>query len=241
MTSADISKTAEKKADLRDAEKIIGYIFKDKDLLASAFTHSSYSNEHRNSENYERLEFVGDGFLDYSVAMRLYERFVGRDEGILSKYRAKLVSSETLSEIIDECGLIGFLRIGKSAESVLQSEKVKCDLFEAIVGAIIRDCAKDTAEAEKFVFAKLGKYMENVENLCVDYKSKIKEYCEKNNLPYAFETVSDYLLDDNTHIFVSDLIVNGRKASSGKGKSKRLSENAASREYAVNVLGRRNP
>src|SRR5574344_723424 len=107
MTSAENS-VIDPKTDLREAEKIIGYDFKDKNFLSCAFTHSAYSNEHRNTENYERLEFIGDGFLDYFIAVKLFERFIGRNEGVLSKYRAKLVSSETLSEIIDEYGLVDF-------------------------------------------------------------------------------------------------------------------------------------
>ena len=86
-------------ADLNVAEKIIGYQFSDKSLLARAFTHSSYANEHKQAYDYERIEFLGDAVLDYIVGLFLYERFPTKKEGELSKIRAQLVSAETLSII----------------------------------------------------------------------------------------------------------------------------------------------
>ena len=46
-------------------EKRIGYSFKDPELLVTALTHSSYSNEIRlkKQECNERLEFLGDALL----------------------------------------------------------------------------------------------------------------------------------------------------------------------------------
>ena len=41
---------------------------KDINLYKTAFSHSSYVNEHKVKNDYERLEFVGDAVLDLVVA-----------------------------------------------------------------------------------------------------------------------------------------------------------------------------
>ena len=48
---------------------------KSQELYKSAFSHSSYSNEHKVKNNYERLEFLGDAVLDLVVADYLYNHF----------------------------------------------------------------------------------------------------------------------------------------------------------------------
>ncbi len=50
---------------LSELEKILGYEFKHKHLLQQALTHSSHSA--RLTENYERLEFLGDRVLGYQL------------------------------------------------------------------------------------------------------------------------------------------------------------------------------
>ena len=136
--------------DLKVAEEIIGYSFKDKVLLQTAFTHSSNIVK---KENYERLEFLGDSILDFVVGARLFKVFPENSEGELTKKRAYIVSAEVLSEIIDELKLIDFLTTapGKSREKVLESKNVKCDLFEAIIGAIALDNNLDLVETEKLM------------------------------------------------------------------------------------------
>ena len=59
---------------INEAEKIIGYKFRDKKLLLKALTHSSYSNEHRVESN-ERLEFLGDAVIEFIITERLYLEF----------------------------------------------------------------------------------------------------------------------------------------------------------------------
>ena len=42
------------------------------EIVKRAFTHSSYINETKNGEDYERLEFLGDKILDFIVTEFLY-------------------------------------------------------------------------------------------------------------------------------------------------------------------------
>ena len=62
-------------------EGIIGYQFKNKDLIKQAFTHSSYANEN-NVSSYERLEFLGDSVLETITSFYLYSNY-NNTEGVL--------------------------------------------------------------------------------------------------------------------------------------------------------------
>ena len=119
-------------------EKIIGYTFKSKKLLTRALTHSSYSNEHRVESN-ERLEFLGDAVIEFIITEKLYTEFKGK-EGDLSKIRALIVSEKPLAAAIDKLGLEKYLLKGVGeSKNTTKSKAMKCDMFEAIAGAIYID------------------------------------------------------------------------------------------------------
>ena len=81
--SEDISRKAQ---DYSSLEELLGYVFKNKSLLETALTHTTYAYEHRPGvEHNERLEFVGDGILDFVIADVLYNRKPKRDEGYLPR------------------------------------------------------------------------------------------------------------------------------------------------------------
>lgn len=215
--------------DLKVAEEIIGYSFTDKVLLQTAFTHSSNIVK---KENYERLEFLGDSILDFVVGARLFKVFSENSEGELTKKRAYIVSAEVLSEIIDELKLIDFLTTapGKSREKVLESKNVKCDLFEAIIGAIALDNNLDLVDAEKFIWRNLEKY---IDYNPIDYKSKTIEYCVQNQIDYSFdiEENNDGKIDEK---FVCSLKI-GKNTYVATGKSKKDSEKKAAKQFFVTL------
>ena len=47
----------------------------------------------------EVLEWLGDGIIQSTVACYLFRRYIGQDEGFLTKLRSKLVKTEALSNI----------------------------------------------------------------------------------------------------------------------------------------------
>ncbi|NLK37394.1 MAG: ribonuclease III, partial [Epulopiscium sp.] len=90
-----------KETNFEEFEKRIGYSFSDKNTLKLAFTHSSYSNEHKKGihENNERLEFLGDAVLDMVVSEYMYRIFPDMPEGELTKLRAGVVCEESLAHL----------------------------------------------------------------------------------------------------------------------------------------------
>jgi ribonuclease-3 len=64
------------------------------ELLELALTHRSYSYEHGNIPNNERLEFLGDSILGQAVTVMLYREFPDLDEGELAKRRARVLERD---------------------------------------------------------------------------------------------------------------------------------------------------
>ena len=88
-------------------ESGIGLSFRDKGLLEQALTHSSYLNEHPEEPggSNERLEFLGDAFIDLVVAQELYRRYPELAEGPLTQMRSAVVRDETLAGVARRLGL----------------------------------------------------------------------------------------------------------------------------------------
>ena len=84
--------------DIREFEKKLGYEFKNKNLIETALTHTSYANE-RGVESYERLEFLGDAVLQMLTSRYIYVNYPKFPEGKMSRMRANIVCEATLFQI----------------------------------------------------------------------------------------------------------------------------------------------
>ena len=127
---------------LQRIEEALGYTFTDKSLLATALTHSSYSNEHGDGAAHnERLEFLGDAVLELCVSSELFSRFPEAREGDLTRMRAKIVSQPFLTDLAREYGLDGALLLGRGEESQGGRDRpsLLSDAFEALLGAVFLD------------------------------------------------------------------------------------------------------
>ena len=119
----------------------LGYSFKNPELLTAALTHTSFSAEHHNALNNERLEFLGDSVLGFVDSGFLYKKFPDKDEGFLSRSKAFLVSRETMAEWAAELQVGCYLQMGVG--EVLSGGKDRrnnlANAMEAILGAIYLD------------------------------------------------------------------------------------------------------
>ena len=206
-------------SDFRQLYKKIGYVFKDESLLFRALTHSSFDADN----HYERLEFLGDSIVEYAVSDMLYHDGSER-EGSMTKTRAMMVSKEPLAFLSDYLGLSSLCRKKNCSLSV----KMKCDLYEAITAAISLDSGFEQAVA----FVKRTIMLAPHDS--VDYKSELKEYCEKNHLSYhAPYTASGR---DDRKVFTVEVYVGGKSFGVGEGKSIRSAENQACRVALEKLL-----
>lgn len=215
---------------ITEVEKIIGYNFKTKKLLLKALTHSSYSNEHRVESN-ERLEFLGDAIIEFIITEKLYREFKGK-EGDLSKVRAMVVSEKPLAESIDRMGLDKFLLKGVGeSRNTTGSKAIKCDMFEAICGAIYIDGGID--EVKKFFTLAVGDIVENLKitGYVDDPKTKLQELLKTAKIVYSTSKSGvDHMPIYKTSVFINDV-----KMGSGKGSNKRTAEENAASEAIKNL------
>jgi len=205
--------------DFSEIYENIGYVFKEEALLLRALTHSSFDRD----ASYERLEFLGDSIVGYAVSDRLY--FSGEcNEGEMTKLRASMVSKEPLAFLADKLGLSKACRRRNCALSV----KMKCDLYEAVTAAISLDGGLDEAVA----FVKRTILL--APQASADYKSALKEYCEKHKLSYhaPFTTSGP----SNKTLFTVEVYVAGKSCGVGKGSSLHRAENEACKA-ALATLG----
>ena len=205
--------------DFHDIYEKIGYSFRDESLLSRALTHSSFDPV----ACYERLEFLGDSIVGYAVSDLLYHRDEER-EGTMTKTRASMVSKEPLAYLSDTLGFSDACRRKNCALSL----KMKCDLYEAVTAAISLDGGFDLAVD----FVK--RTITLAPQASLDYKSLLKEYCEKHKLSYhAPHTESG---KDGKKVFEVEVYVGGKSRGVGRGTSILRAETEACRK-ALQSLG----
>jgi ribonuclease-3 len=110
--------------------------FKNPALLEHALTHRSVG-----ASNYERLEFLGDGLINFVVGEILYAARPQASEGDLSRLRASLVCEESLARIAESLQLGEALRLGAGElkSGGYRRESILADALEAVLGAIYLD------------------------------------------------------------------------------------------------------
>lgn len=153
-------------------EKRLGHRFATPRLLEQALTHRS-----RGADNYERLEFLGDGVLGCAVADELYARFPQLSEGKLTRLRASLVREEALAEVAKMLGLGELLRLGEGelAAGPEPRPSILADALEAVLGAVFLDGGYEAAR--KSVLAAFGPLFERLdpERPAKDAKTRLQE------------------------------------------------------------------
>lgn len=236
------------KSEMNDSifEKKTGYIFGDKTLLKRALTHSSYCRENGipSYESNERLEFLGDAFLDAIVGNELYRRMPRVNEGRLTKTRAVVVCEKSLSEIGNEMNIGDFLYLGNGEAQTggRGRDSIIADAIEAVIGAIFLDAGY--GPAEKFVLDSFDRIIQDAIDgkIFSDYKTEVQELLQKGGRkPYI-----SYVLDrtegpDHDKTFFVHLACNNVRMGSGTGKTKKEAEQEAAKAsleggYLNNVL-----
>ena len=218
-------------------ERILNYTFKNKELLETALTHSSYANEQRGGAVCnERLEFLGDSVLSIIVSDYLYNNF-SLPEGRLTKLRASLVCEKTLCRFSRSLQVGQFLKLGRGERATggADRDSLLADAFEAILAAIYLDGGMEPAKKHvmRFVLEEL-RHMEH-ENF-KDYKTELQEVIQCNpeeNLHYVLTGQSG---PDHNKQFTVEVRLNSNVIGVGTGHSKKAAEQAAACK-ALELMG----
>ena len=207
-------------------------VFADETLLETAFTHTSYANEHRllKISHNERLEFLGDAVLQLIISEYLYTKYPKRPEGDLSKMRSMIVREESLAGFARDCQFDQFIKLGRGEEKSggRNRDTILGDLFEAFLGALLLD--KGVEAVKSFLYQVMIPKVEAGDfERVTDYKTKLQELLQINgDVEITYQVVSE-TGPAHAKNFEVAVLINGRKSGQGQGRSKKLAEQEAAK------------
>lgn len=219
--------------DFSEFEKRVEIIFKDKDLLRTAFTHRSYLNENRRAgmEHNERLEFLGDAVLELIVTAYLFKKYPEHNEGELTSYRSALVNAVTLAGIAEKLGMNEFLLLsrGETKDTGRARQVILANTIEAFIGALYLDQGYEGTK--DFVSKCLFKLIDDIvhKKMWLDAKSHFQEKAQEvAGVTPAYETVKEAGPDHDKKFTVA-VFLGRERVAEGEGKSKQEAEQQAAK------------
>ena len=217
-------------------EESIQYVFKNKELLKKALTHTSYAYE-KGIESNEKLEFLGDSILEFISSRYIYTHYKKLKEGEMTKVRAEVVCEDSLYKVAVKHNFSDFILVGKSEIHNKGNFKpaILADSIEATIAAIYFDGGLE--EAEKFIINNLKEAIEiSTRHVGMkDFKTVLQEKLQENGEVSIKYTVIRETGPDHDKVFTVKVEVNGKELATGEGKTKKHAEmNAA--EVALKKL-----
>ena len=222
--------------DYSKLEEQVEYTFKNKELLKTALTHTSYAYE-KNVQSNEKLEFLGDSILEFVSSVYLYSNYSNLKEGEMTKVRAQVVCEESLYKIAKLHDFSDFLRLGKSEK--MSGGKIKtailADSVEALIAAMYLDGGLEPAE--RFIIKNLKEEIKiaskNVGQK--DYKTVLQEILQKHGDVDIKYNITKETGPDHDKVFEAEVIYNKKVLAGGTGKSKKHAEMEAAK-HAIEII-----
>lgn len=212
----------------------------DSSFFVSAITHTSFAHEfpHLVFGHSERLEFLGDAFVDLYFSKRLFSLFPDWREGKLSRFRSALVNRDSLSSLARFMGLPRVLLLGKGevAKRAFESASLQADVFEALVGAVLMEQGESQTLGllDRLLGAWKEKYGRDFIDLELleefDAKSRLQEIC----VQLYGQTPRYHSREQTTGTFKVSVFLEGKELAEITRSSKRRAE----KELAELVLKR---
>ena len=217
-------------------EKNIGYTFKNKNLLKTALTHTSYAYENK-VKSYERLEYLGDSILEFISSKYLFENFQNLSEGEMTKVRAYAVCEDSLYKIALKHNFSVFLFLGKSEKAAHTNKKaILADSVEAVIAAMYLD-SQDMNIVQDFILTNIKDLVEFASNNVgvKDYKTVLQEKLQVNGEVSIKYNIINETGPDHDKTFTAEVECDGKKLAIGTGRSKKNAEMEAARK-AIELL-----
>lgn len=204
------------------------------EIYIQAFTHPTFANEHKNSSDYQRLEFLGDSILSLFLAEEIFKKHSNLAEGKMSIMKAHLESKPSLAKIGKELKLEEFILFGNTKEGVSNNDNIISDIFESFLAAIyINDGREKAFEFFQKVFkSKIEKFDEDA------YKSPktvLQEFLQTDSRATSPNyNTWEQLEDGRFKVCVSHM---GNVYGCGIGKNKKEAEVEAAKNALTKVKG----
>jgi len=220
---------------LDSLDKQLGYRFISPELLTQALTHRSFSGI-----NNERLEFLGDGALNFIIANQLYQRFPKLPEGDLSRLRAQLVKEATLSEIAFSLNIGDALKLGEGElkSAGWRRPSILADALEAIIGAAYVDGGFLAAETLVLKLYEERLAIIDPKIIDKDAKSQLQEHLQGKKMDLPNYNVVSIEGEAHAQIFKMECVIEKLNITTvGEGSSRRVAEQQAA-QLALEKIGK---
>ena len=215
---------------LNRLQQKINIKFKDPKLLAKSLIHKS----HNNTENNEKLEFLGDRVLGLVFAKKLLKIYPNDKEGTIDKKFANLVNKKTCLLVAKKLELQKFIITGGSYKGMSRSEdKIISDGLEALLGAIFLDQGINVVE--KFILKSWGEFLEKSVVLLIDAKTQLQEYSLKKFKTLPVYTIKKQTGPHHSPIFNVEVKIENSKKHYASGTSKKNAQQNAAKKLLTDL------
>lgn len=222
--------------DITELESAIGYSFRKKEMLKTALTHSSYSNELRAKKISvscnERLEFLGDSVLSIIVSEYLFKENRYLPEGELTKLRKELVCGRSLADLARGVGLGNYLLLGNGEEKNggRENDKILENAFEALLAAMYLDAESNGKKVvSDFLMPRVKAKIKEIGHGS-DFKTALQQFVQQTEgdfLEYAVVAESG---PDHNKVYTVEARLNSNVIGRGTGRTKKEAEQNAAKE-----------
>lgn len=219
-------------------EEKIGYTFADPDLLVTALTHSSYSNEKRlkRYQCNERLEFLGDAVLELISSEYIFKDNLNSPEGVLTRIRASYVCEPTLALCAREIDLGKYILLGRGEDisGGRERDSILSDALEATIGAVYLDggfeCAREYIN--RFILRDIEQ-----KKLFYDSKTILQEMVQGKHSSLSYELLSESG-PDHDKSFTVGVFIDDRLIASATDRTKKKAEQSAAYQAILKMDAR---
>lgn len=208
---------------LDELQQILNYRFQTVALLEEAITHKSCASA---SQNYERLEFLGDRVLGLVIASALFSHFDKDDQGALTKRYHSLVQQEPLAALGTALSLPRFIRSDNSGQANKRASVIS-DVVEAIIAAIYLDGGIEAAQG--FILAHLDIIQTTADDGDTNPKSALQEWALARGASLPDYQQLSMTGPDHAPHFTVRVSIDNLGSMEGSGSSKKQAERDAAR------------
>ncbi len=207
-------------------EALLGYHFRDRELLRRCLTHASRTASRLASN--ERLEFLGDAILGAVVCETMFRKFPEAPEGTLTEMKSMAVSRAACARVAEALGLDQVILLGKGLSTRPQVPRsVLAATLEAIIAGVYLDAGFEAAKrfVQRVMEPELRRAAStrHVEN----FKSLLQEFAQRHLGETPVYRVVEEQGPDHRKEFRVCAQIGNRRFPPAWGRSKKQAEQAA--------------
>lgn len=216
---------------LAATEQVLGHRFKDKSVLLTALTHASWTGW---TDNYERLEFLGDRVLGLVLTDHLFSQFPDADQGELTKRYHHLSNETALARICKALGLQDFVIHAPSQDGLTARASVQADVVEAVIAAVYLDGG--LAAAQRFILSNWTIPDDLPTQTDSNPKSELQEWAAAAKQDQPAYRVVGQTGTAHEPVFEVSVEISGIGRRTGEGMTRKQAEREAARRFLLSYV-----